>query len=299
MDLLQLRYFQAIANMGSITKAANYFLVPQPAMSQTLSRLEKSLGDIKLFDRLNNKLVLNENGRIFLEYVNNALRLLDDGVASISSNQMKINGNIHLLVLENRRFVTSCVQEFAQEYPDVNFYMSHDIYSDQLCSYDLYVTSAPLNDSSKTYIPLIKEPIVLNIPNSHPLATRESVSLSELKDEKFITMSQRSSLYDITLSCCKKCGFDPRMVFIFDDPYYVRKYVSANMGISLAPAVSWAGRFRENTVLIPIIDPEIYSMSYLSWDEQRWISPTVITFRSFLLQKAAQLPGNLIENNNI
>ena len=55
MELRQLRYFQKVAEMENITLAAKHFLIPQPSMSQTISRLEKELGT-SLFDRKNGKL---------------------------------------------------------------------------------------------------------------------------------------------------------------------------------------------------------------------------------------------------
>ena len=51
MELLQLRYFVTVAHLGNITKAAEKHNIPQPAMSQTIARLEADLGGIRLFDR--------------------------------------------------------------------------------------------------------------------------------------------------------------------------------------------------------------------------------------------------------
>ena len=76
------------------------------------------------------------------------------------------------------------------------------------------------------------------------------------------------------------------MGIICDDPYFVRKYVSENMGIALAPSVSWKGRFRENTVLVDLASPEIYVSSYLIWDDTHYNSPAVNRFREFLLAEA-------------
>ena len=56
MELLQLRYFQTVAKMESITRAAKHYMIPQSSMSQTIKRLETELGDIKLFDRRNGRL---------------------------------------------------------------------------------------------------------------------------------------------------------------------------------------------------------------------------------------------------
>ena len=76
MELLQLRYFQTVARLESITLAAEHHLVPQSSMSQTIRRLENDLGGIKLFDRKNGRIYLNEQGRTFLNYVDATLASL-------------------------------------------------------------------------------------------------------------------------------------------------------------------------------------------------------------------------------
>ncbi len=72
MELFQLEQFKAIAEIGNMTKAAESLYISQPALSKNLNNLEKEIGR-SLFDRLNNKLVLNENGRLFLKQVNTVL----------------------------------------------------------------------------------------------------------------------------------------------------------------------------------------------------------------------------------
>ncbi len=294
MELLQLRYFQAIARFESVTQAAKLFQVPQSAMSQSLSRLEKELGDVKLFDRKNNRIYLNESGQIFLKYVNEALLALDNGVKTLSLPQDKIAGVINLLVLENSRFVISCVSKFKNQYPDVSFYICHDFYSDEISNYDICVAASPSYRQMNRSLPLIKEPMVLAVCDSHPLAERKSVNLSDLSEEKFITQSARSSMYMLTIERCRTAGFEPKISISCDDPYYIRKYVSEGMGITIAPSVSWAGRFRANTRLIPIIEPEITSTSYLLWNDKKYQSPAMRRFRHFLLDQSKLIEGNMI-----
>ena len=297
MELLQLRYFATVAKMQSITKAANFYGIPQPAMSQTIARLEADLGGVHLFDRKNGRIYLNETGKRFLSRVEYALHSLDDGVVELSAQSDDISGEIHILVLENRRFILSCVTQFSKKYPDVTFFSSHDFYSEQNTDYDLCVSCMQTHHHMKQSIPLVKESIVLAVHESNPLANRSWVSLPELKDEKFITMPSRSSLYDITYNNCRACGFEPRVQFICDDPYFVRKYVSENMGIALSPAVSWSERFRANTVIVPIDNPPIHTTTYLLWDENRYMSPAVRKFMQFVIEQAKSLEGNLLNQS--
>ncbi|MDD5954563.1 MAG: LysR family transcriptional regulator [Firmicutes bacterium] len=299
MELLQLRYFVTVAKMQSITKAANYYGIPQPAMSQTIARLEADLGGIRLFDRKNSRIYLNETGKRFLSRVEYALHSLDNGIAELNTQSDTISGEIHLLVLENRRFILSCVSQFYKRYPDVTFFVSHDFHSDQNTDYDLCVSCMQTHHHMKHSVPLVKESIVLAVHESNPLAKRSWVSLPELKDEKFITMPSQSSQYDITYNSCRACGFEPRVQFICDDPYFVRKYISENMGVALSPAVSWSERFRKNTVIVPIENPPIHTTSYLLWDDNRYMTPTVSEFMKFVIEQAKHLEGNLLNQSVI
>lgn len=72
MKLTQLQYFQAVAETGKISLAAKKLYVSAPALSIAIANLEKELG-VKLFDRTNNRIELNELGRVYLGYVNQIL----------------------------------------------------------------------------------------------------------------------------------------------------------------------------------------------------------------------------------
>ena len=292
MDLLQLKYFRAVATMESMTKAAEFFKIPQPAISQAISRLEKGLGNIKLFDRTPNRVTLNANGKRFLEYVDKAMNALEDGEKSLRQENHEMAGSIHLLVRESRRFIFYCVSEFSKMHPGINFSVMHNQNAAYDVSYDLCVQSVTSLGAMNAFAPLIKEEIVLNVNVKHPLAQHKNVSFEKLRGEKFITMSPGSVLHSITFEQCRLHGFEPNVPFICDDPYFVRKYVSSNMGIAFSPAVSWDGRFRENTVLIPL-KPQLTTVSYIVWDDSRYMTPAVRAFRDFILSESEKLPGNM------
>ena len=294
MELLQLRYFYTVARFGSITKAANYHQIPQPAMSQTIARLEKELGNVKLFDRQNGRIYLNANGEIFLKHVETALNALDQGILRITEDQNKITGQIRILALENQRFVLGCVSEFSTFYPEVAFSISHNYYTSEDKTYDLCISSEQHYQNMLSFQPLIREEIVVAVHESNPLAEKKALALSELQQEKFIAASPQSAQHSITYVQCRLCGFEPNVPYICDDEYFVRKYISENMGIALAPALSWAGRFRSNTKTIPLVQPALTTTSYVLWDENRYISPALRAFRDYLIEKASNLPGNLL-----
>ena len=72
MKLTQLQYFKAVAETGKISLAAKKLYVSAPALSIAIANLENELG-VKLFDRTNNRIELNEQGKVYLGYVNQIL----------------------------------------------------------------------------------------------------------------------------------------------------------------------------------------------------------------------------------
>ncbi len=294
MELLQLRYFQTAARLQSMTLAAKEWQIPQPAMSQAIRRLEKELGGVRLFDRVGNRIQLNDSGRLFLRHVEDALASLDSGVQEVTRREEEISGPLRLLVLDSSRFVIECMAAFVSMHPSVRFTICHDFYSDSASSYDLCVSAGPYLKEMNKSVPLIRERLVLAVADTHPLAGRESVRLEDLKDEKFITQSARTSLYAVTVTQCRSAGFDPQIVISCDDTYYIRKYISEGMGITIAPSISWAGRFRANTKLIEIDDPILFSTTRLFWNDKNYQSRTATAFRQFLQTEALKLKDNLI-----
>lgn len=293
MDLLQLRYFQKAAQLESVTKAARFFNIPQPAMSQMIRKLEHELGDVSLFDRRNGHIYLNERGRLFLEYVDRSLTELDHGVREISEAPERVEGPIRIKIYENHRFILTSLPRFSEQYPDVVFMTSHGYFEEQNAEYDICISSHKSYRAMRHAVPFIKEKVVLAVNEANPLSERKRINVWELAGEKFISMPKQSSLHNMLLSTCRDCGFEPKIPVLCDDPYFIRKYISENIGVALAPSISWKGRFRENTVLVPIQEPELFVSSYLLYDDRQYQSPALRRFIEFLLNEVRRVEGNM------
>lgn len=293
MELLQLRYFQTVARMESISSAAKYYNIPQPAMSQTISRLEESLNGVKLFDRRNGRLFLNDQGKIFLSYVDKALLELDKGIDELENKTDEgVSGSIRIKIMDSHRLVLTSIPKFSKMYEGVNFSISHGYYEDQDVSYDICISSSSSYKHMTWHTPLVTEKLILAVHMDHPLAKKQSVKIADLKAEKIISLPFQSALTTTIIKACRAEGFDAQIPIICDDPYFIRKYVSDNMGVALAPELSWKGRFRENTVLIPIENAPIIK-SYLIMDGKKYPTKAVAMFRDFLINEAKQIEGNL------
>ena len=95
MELLQLKYFQILAEYQHMAHAAEALNIAQPTLSKSISRLEFDLG-VKLFDRRGRNIQLNECGATFLQHVNNIFYQLDEGMQELNAISQIQQRNISL-----------------------------------------------------------------------------------------------------------------------------------------------------------------------------------------------------------
>src|ERR1700730_1461036 len=98
MERQQLRYFCAIADTGSFSRAAQKTHVSQPSLSQQIRKLEDELGT-RLFDRLGRTVELTELGRAFLPRARAVLRELETARNDVVERKMSISGPISIGVI--------------------------------------------------------------------------------------------------------------------------------------------------------------------------------------------------------
>lgn len=191
MEMLQLKYFKAVAEMGKISAAAESLFISPPALSAAISRLEKDLG-MPLFDRANNKITLNRQGEIFLLGVNRIFATLENTREEM--NRSLVQGNqrkLTLCMISSTQWV-ELVTSYAQRYPEVtlscvDMSRSHlemvglPAGQDFLLAVETDVP-APLLDELEKRVLMEDHPVIMVNPR-HPLAEKGAVELEELKGE--------------------------------------------------------------------------------------------------------------------
>ena len=245
MELLQLRYFCDSAETQNFSKTAKRFLVPTSNISQSVKRLEHELG-IELFEHRANKIILVEAGRLFYEKARAALDTLDAATREAMGDSSKTVREIKLLVLCNRRLIMDAIDRFKKDNRNVSFVIRHELEADM--DYDLLISDKSPYGYSQKHV-LVEDDILLAIGKDNPLASRESLSVSDLRGEHFITMPQGRSLYHLTHSICLDAGFSPTISLLTDDPSYIRQHVELGLGIAFIPSCSWKGLFSDNVTL--------------------------------------------------
>lgn len=278
MELLQLRYFLTVAKMLNISRAAEYHMIPQPAMSQTISRLEKELG-ATLFDRYKNKLSLTQKGEEFLRSVSLSISGLDSAVANAHAEDEPIKGELTLLVLNHRDTMVDCIIDFKKQYANVDFRIFHA--RNDFEDYDFCVSCTPPNKAFQSCKRLLTEKLQLLVAASHPLAAKSSVSFGELKNESFALLNKNNSLWESTIHQCHLYGFEPKVSMVCEDLHCMIKYVAAGLAVTLGPVVSWRGVKDDSVAFVPIISDETRP-TYVFWDERKPVSRQRRVFLDFM-----------------
>lgn len=261
MELLQLRYFITVANTLNISRAAQYHMIPQPAMSQTISRLEKELGK-PLFDRHRNKLTLTQDGEAFLQSITASLAELDQAVEKIHSVDEVLRGEVTLLVRQHRGTIVECIVAFKKHYPGVSFRIFHIPAPQDMHDYDFCISCTPPYEHYHRGIPLLTEKLHLMICADHKLAKQKEVPFDTLKNEEFALLDKNSSLWQHTLHLCQQSGFEPKISMVCGDLHCLTKFVAAGMAVTLGPEISWRGIKNNNLVFVPTV-PEVTRTTYV------------------------------------
>ena len=222
MELRHLRYFIAVAEEGHITRAAERLDMQQPPLSAQIAALEREL-DVKLFRRKARGVELTDAGRAFLEGARAMLAHLDRSCEKTRRIARGDEGRISVGVTPTcmyHPFVPQAVRAFREAYPNVVLRLqesrSVDLYQ-QLADERIdaaFVESPPSDPTGVALDALLEEPMVVALPNGHPLAQRNvsaPITLQALANETFIIYGSQHDpgIHAIAFRAFQAAGFTP------------------------------------------------------------------------------------------
>lgn len=278
MDIVQLKYFETCANLENITKAAEQLNMVQPALSQSIRRLELELG-VDLFDRLGRSVRLNNNGRILLKYTGQILSLLDSAKEELQEHVRQEKGTIRIKILCGSSLIPELLSSFRMEYSEIKFILAQN---NEDTEYDFCFTSTYNNIKPESSELLLDEEICLAVPHTHPLAEKESIELEEMEHDSFISLDEGKQLRILTDTFCNAVGFHPNIVFECDNPALVRSLIEAELGVAFVPRDSWNIGGGDKIKYLHIKRPVCVRSLFITWSEKQYISEQGYLFLNFV-----------------
>lgn len=259
MELLQLKYFCQSAQTQNFSIVAEKNFVPVSSISQSIKRLEKELG-VSLFFRTANKVLLSEEGKVFYNYAKKALDSLQNGKDCVKDfSNDKLTGQIRIFCSIKKQTVNSAIFKFSKKYPGVNFTIRH--YPDDNCDFDLIISSRePCNYKQKYLIETDSISFVMS--DKHPLANKPTLTIEDVKNERFIVGSKNSISQNYLNMIFAQTNATPNIVAMVDTPQDLRTFLVNNFGISLCLS-SWKDNYNNGLVYKPIENLAVKSYIYL------------------------------------
>lgn len=244
MEIHQLRYFCAVAETGSFTRAAEREQVAQPSLSQQVIKLEEELG-IRLFDRLGRTVRLTDIGQIFLPRARAILNELKAAKEEVTDKQFSAAGPVAVGVIPTIApyFLPPRIGSFCRKYPQASITVFEDITArlmDRLRAglIDLAVMALPTRGHDFECYPLRTERLFAIFPKDHKLAKQQSVTLRDLRNEAFLLLRDDHCFRETAIEVCKRARILPRVIFESGQFSSIVAMVGAGLGISIIPEMA-------------------------------------------------------------
>ena len=205
MELRHIRYFIAVAENMSISRAAQELLIAQPPLSRQIRDLEDELG-ADLFERSPQGLRITPEGNAFLQYARQIMDLAERSRAHVFEMAKGMQGTIDIASVEGHapRLIAQWIAGFRKDRPGVEYSIWNGSTDDVIYRVtqglsDLGVITAPLNADGMFSVPVFREPWTAMIPASDPLAKLpgDTISVSALRDRDLIIPSRESRFQEI------------------------------------------------------------------------------------------------------
>ncbi len=287
MELQQLKYFKTVADIGKISEAAEALFLSAPALSTSISRLEKELG-VQLFDRTNNRIALNAQGQIFLKHVNQVFSTLEGAKQELQESLLHQEPHISIACVNSAIWV-NLITAFLSDYPHYTLSSSPSPISalsqnglppqhSFLLAYDSDLPDH-FNEELDSIFLFQTAPVVA-IHKDHPLAAKSEVDIRMLSEEKLFLPMPGFPLYMRLEKLFDLYGLH----FPADNVYSLAirlKMVSENKGITFISGSATQVIPAPNIRYIPLVTPFAPWNARMYWRKDRALTEHENTLKDY------------------
>lgn len=294
IELRHLRYFVAVAEELHFGRAAERLRISQPPLSQQIQALEEMVG-ARLLARNNRNVSLTQAGEMFLKEVYQVLDQVNRAAEKAARLERGELGELTIGFTSSAPFisvVSRSLRAFRQAAPEVHIKMREINTKQQIepllnGELDLGVMRNTRLPEALQYQLLLREPLLVVVPNDHPLTQKVpgSVRFADLAQEPFVFFSREvgTALYDEILALLNNAGVAPYITQEVGEAMTIIGLVAAGLGISILPASF--GRLRiDGVTYLSLDEPSALTEVWLVYHRSRPLSAATKTLMTLMLQ---------------
>ncbi len=268
-----MRYFVAVAEALSFTRAAEKLRLAQPSLTRQVRNLEEEIG-VQLLDRSKNRVTLTDEGRLFLFESKKLLAMSEEAVATVKRMKLGETTQLNIGYVSNIHYglLPATLGAFRKLRPHVALNLYDLSSAEQFAAIDArkidlgFVGLPPMLAGHDLRSECVAhDVIVAALPAAHPLARRAKLKLADLATEFFIAMSRKThpGKRQWLLETCQKAGFTARVLQEADGELTAIKFVGDGLGVAFLPA-QVTGLPHEGVVFRPLYPP-LRRESTIAW----------------------------------
>lgn len=246
IELRQLRQFVAVAEEMSFHCAAERLHMAQPPLTAAIRKIEQELGVI-LLERGNRVTRITEAGQVFLIEARRTLAQFERTLGNTRRAALGLTESLRLTFVDStvNALLPGILRQFRLAHPQAEFQLQEATTAEQLIALrddraDLGMVVLPITPQEGLQIlPFLYDRMVLALPENHPLAAQQQVTLSSLAEQPWVLFPAHygPGMHTAILQACAVAGFSPRIVQEARQMQTIGGLVAGGVGIALMPAL--------------------------------------------------------------
>ncbi len=289
MDILSLRLFIRIAELGGVTAAARDLSLSPASASARLVKLEEILG-FRLFNRTTRAVSLTTDGELFLPYAQQTLETLETGFSAVRGQSSEAQGLLRMTMPGSfgRMYIIPLLNKFQSRYPQVklDLRLSDEVLDVIEGAYDLIIRNASLTDSRLIVRKLAADRRLLVASPAYLEKYGVPTTPNDLAGHRCITLGETKWKFEDGQS------ISVSFANIINDGEAMRKMLEQGMGIGMK-SVWNASESLKSGLLVEVLPefPLVTEASiWLLYPSRRIVAPRVRVMIDFLIEQFQPLP---------
>jgi DNA-binding transcriptional LysR family regulator len=247
VQLQQLAYFVAVAEVRHFTRAAEALRVAQPSLSKQIKGLERELG-APLFSRARGNIALTPAGEALLPLARRILADVETARREVQDLTGLRRGRVRLGATPSLFAgpLTDALARFRDAYPGIELLVQEDGSRDLVrdlargqLDLALIILPSRSTDPALATTPILREDLVVVAPRSAGL---RRLKITDLRDRPLVMFRLGYDLREATQAACRRAGFEPRYAIEGGEMDAVLRFVEAGLGVAVVPSMVLPGR---------------------------------------------------------